>query len=104
MVNRKTQEAVQASLNSVTRDPNSGIAGIVFVAVDKDGNEIAACPSGKKGVAHDDPMDLNTVFWLASCTKLICAIACMQAVEQGILRLDDAKQAGHVPDPTMDIG
>lgn len=37
-------------------------------------------------------MTLETVFWIASCTKLITAIACMQLVEQGKLRLDDADQ------------
>lgn len=56
MVNQKAQEAVQASLDSVTGDPESGIAGIVFVAVDKNGNQIAACPSGKKGLNTDEPM------------------------------------------------
>jgi hypothetical protein len=38
-------------------------------------------------------MTLETVFWIASCTKLITAIACMQLVEQGKLSLDDADQA-----------
>lgn len=35
---------------------------------------------------------MDTVFWIASCTKLLATMACMQAVEQGILRLDDHKQ------------
>lgn len=35
-------------------------------------------------------MSLDTVFWLASFTKLITSIACMQLVEQGRLSLDDA--------------
>jgi CubicO group peptidase (beta-lactamase class C family) len=38
-------------------------------------------------------MQLDTVFWIASCTKLITCIACMQLVEQGKLNLDDADQA-----------
>jgi CubicO group peptidase (beta-lactamase class C family) len=37
-------------------------------------------------------MTLESVFWIASCTKLLATIACMQAVEQGILNLDDHKQ------------
>ncbi|CAI7648025.1 unnamed protein product [Penicillium pancosmium] len=32
------------------------------------------------------------VYWLASCTKLVTAIACMQLVERGQLDLDDADQ------------
>jgi CubicO group peptidase (beta-lactamase class C family) len=84
--------------------------GMVFVAVDKDGNEICAVPSGKKGLGNRDPMTMDTVFWIASCTKYVIAIAfgvsecltdcsrllatmaCMQACEQGKLSLDDAEQ------------
>lgn len=32
------------------------------------------------------------VYWLASCSKLVTAIACMQLVERGQLDLDDADQ------------
>ncbi|KAL5343986.1 beta-lactamase/transpeptidase-like protein [Aspergillus crustosus] len=32
------------------------------------------------------------IFWLASCTKLVTGIACMQLVEQDKLRLDDTNQ------------
>lgn len=93
MVNQKAQDACQQSLDSVTNDKSSGIAGMVFVAVDKSGDQIAAVPSGRKGVgANRPPMDLDTVFWIASCTKLLATMACMQAVEQGILNLDDHKQ------------
>ncbi|WPB03802.1 uncharacterized protein RHO25_008446 [Cercospora beticola] len=96
MVNKQAQDAVQHALDAVTGDPMTGIAGIVFVAIDKNGNQIAAVPSGKKGVAHKDPMTLDTVFWIASCTKMIATIACMQAVEREQLRLDDAKQVHYL--------
>lgn len=91
MVNQKAQEAVQKNLDGVTGDQSTGIAGIVFVAVDKKGEEICAVPSGKKGVSDRGPMDMDTVFWIASCTKLLCAMACMQAAEQGKVKLDDAQ-------------
>ena len=91
MVNQKAQEAVQKNLDGVTGDASTGIAGMVFVAVDKNGDEICAVPSGKKGVNNRAPMDMDTVFWIASCTKLLCAMSCMQAVEQGKLKLDDAQ-------------
>lgn len=98
MVNAKAQKACQESLDSVTSDPSTGIAGLVFVAVDKNGNQICACPSGMKGIGSggDKPMDMDTVFWIASCTKLLATIACMQAVEMGILKLDDAKQVHYL--------
>lgn len=90
MVNQKAQDAVQKSLDSVTGDKSTGVAGLVFVAVDKNGEEIAASASGKKGLGENRaPMDLDTVFWIASCTKIVATMACMQAVEQGLLKLDD---------------
>ena len=91
MVNEKAQEAVQKSLDSVTGDASAGVAGIVFVAVDKDGKQICAVPSGKKGVNNRDEMTMDTVFWIASCTKLLATMACMQAFEQGKVKLDDAE-------------
>lgn len=92
MVHQKTQDAVQKSLDSVTGDKSTGVAGLVFVAVDKNGDEIAAAASGQRGLVKNTPMDLNTVFWIASCTKLLATMACLQAVEQGKLSLDDHKQ------------
>ncbi|KJY02326.1 beta-lactamase family protein [Zymoseptoria brevis] len=92
MVNQKAQDAVQQSLDSCTGNKDTGVPGLVFVAVDRNGDEIAAAASGKLGLNTDKPMTLDTVFWIASCTKLLATIACMQAVEQGILSLDDHKQ------------
>lgn len=37
-------------------------------------------------------MTVESVFWFASCTKLITAVAAMQLVEQGKLALDDGEQ------------
>jgi CubicO group peptidase (beta-lactamase class C family) len=91
-INQKAQDAVQKSLDSVTGDKSTGIAGLVFVAVNKKGEEIAAAASGNRGLNTKTPMDLETVFWIASCTKLLATMACMQAVEKGTLSLDDHKQ------------
>jgi CubicO group peptidase (beta-lactamase class C family) len=37
-------------------------------------------------------MTQDNIYWIASCTKVIVGIACMQLVEKGILALDDSKQ------------
>jgi len=37
-------------------------------------------------------MTLDNVFWIASCTKMIAGLACMQLVEQGKLHLDDGDE------------
>ncbi|KAL1390774.1 beta-lactamase/transpeptidase-like protein [Phyllosticta capitalensis] len=67
------------------------IAGMVFVAVDKSGELVTHHCTGKRGKDSDVAMDLDTVFWIASCTKLITGIACMQLVEQGKISLEDSK-------------
>ena len=40
-------------------------------------------------------MTTDTVFWIASCTKLVSAIALMQLVEQEKADLDSADQLEH---------
>ena len=67
------------------------IAGMVFVAVDKSGELVTHHCTGKRGKDSDVAMDLDTVFWIASCTKLITGIACMQLVEQGKISIEDSK-------------
>lgn len=37
---------------------------------------------------YSQPMELDTVLALASCTKLMTAIAALQCVERGLLHLD----------------
>jgi CubicO group peptidase (beta-lactamase class C family) len=37
-------------------------------------------------------MTLDNIFWIASCTKMIVAMACMQLVEKRLLSLDDSQQ------------
>jgi CubicO group peptidase (beta-lactamase class C family) len=88
-ISAQAVETIKSSLDGVTSDPKSGLQGLVFVAVDKKGETLAAHASGKRALNSDDPMTLDTVFWIASCTKMVAALACMQLVEQGKLSLDD---------------
>jgi len=55
MVNQKAQDSVSTLLDSVTKDPKTGIPGLVFVAIGKDGKQIAAHASGKTGLADGRP-------------------------------------------------
>lgn len=41
-------------------------------------------------------MTLDTTFFIASCTKMITGIACMQLVEQGKLDLDSVEKAEEI--------
>jgi CubicO group peptidase (beta-lactamase class C family) len=83
---------IQSSLDSVTSHPSTGVPGLVFCAISKTGEPIASVVSGAMGIeAPEKPITLDSVFWIASCTKMITGIACMQLVEQNKLSLDDSK-------------
>lgn len=86
-----TDQQIKQSLDSVTSNPKSGVPGLVFASIDKNGQMLSQQASGRLGLDSDEPMTLDTVFWIASCTKMIAGIACMQLVEQGKLDLDDAQ-------------
>jgi CubicO group peptidase (beta-lactamase class C family) len=90
-VSTQAAEAVRKTLDATTSDPTNGVAGLVFTAVDKNGQTLASHASGNIGLDTKNPMTMETVFWIASCTKMITGIACMQLVEQNKLALDDAK-------------
>ncbi|KIW86472.1 hypothetical protein Z517_01870 [Fonsecaea pedrosoi CBS 271.37] len=49
------------------------------------------------GSAPDQPLTGDHLFWLASQSKLMCAVAAMQTVERGLIGLDD-DIAPHVPE------
>lgn len=86
------QQVVKASLDTCTSNADNGLQGAVFVAVNKEGEVLAQHASGNRSLTKgNDAMDMDTVFYIASCTKFITAIACMQLVEQGKIDLDDAK-------------
>ncbi|GAM40133.1 hypothetical protein TCE0_034r12242 [Talaromyces pinophilus] len=82
---------LKQQIDDLTSDPD-GAPGIVFAAVNKNGDNIFSHASGKIGVGKSGPMTLESVFWLASCTKIITSIAALQLVEQGKLSLDDSDQ------------
>lgn len=46
--------------------------------------------AGHNGVTEDaEPMDFDRTFFIASCTKLITAIAALQCVQHGLVTLDE---------------
>lgn len=83
------KNGIRTSMDHVTADPHK-LPGCVAVVVDRDGQTLFSHASGKKGIDTKEPMTLDNVFWIASCTKMIAGIAAMQLVEQGRLALDDA--------------
>lgn len=79
-------------VDAVCEDQKFGIPGTTVVVVGKDSNELFAHSAGKRGNGSPDTMTLDNIFWIASCTKMLVGVACMQLVEQGILKLDDGAQ------------
>ncbi|GLA17684.1 hypothetical protein AnigIFM62618_004832 [Aspergillus niger] len=73
--------------------PDRDLPGVVAMVVDKNGDQVFAHAAGQRGHGHDHlgPMQIDTLFWTASCTNLITGIACMQLVERGVLTLDDTE-------------
>ncbi|KAL3494378.1 beta-lactamase/transpeptidase-like protein [Aspergillus germanicus] len=88
----ETFATLRILVDDACADPKTTIPGAVVVVVDKEGNELFAHAAGKRGAESSEPMTLDTIFWIASCTKLLVGIACMQLVEQRKLSLDDESQ------------
>lgn len=84
----EAQKNVKATLDKITSDKQSGVSGLVFAAVNKSGQFLTHQASGTRGVDTATPMTEESVFYIASCTKMITGLACMQLVEQGKLDLD----------------
>lgn len=83
---------LRKTVDDAVADPKSDIPGTCVVVVGKDGKELFAHAAGKRGVNSSENMTLDNVFWIASCTKMIAGLACMQLVEQGKLHLDDGDE------------
>ncbi|RAK93887.1 beta-lactamase family protein [Aspergillus costaricaensis CBS 115574] len=84
--------AARAEIDSRTDGVSPQIPGLVYCAVNRAGNTIFSHASGKTSLDGNSPMTMDTIFWLASCTKLVTSIACMQLVERGTLELDNSAQ------------
>ncbi|KAI1336086.1 beta-lactamase [Xylariaceae sp. FL0016] len=98
-----TLSELRTIVNTAASGDQGGIPGATVVIVDKNGDELFAHSAGKRGMASDEPMSLDSIFWIASCTKLITGIACMQLVERETLSLDDEGQVESLCPELKDI-
>ncbi|KAI1359613.1 beta-lactamase family protein [Xylaria arbuscula] len=96
VVSDARQTKLRSIINSYVAGDSEGktgkIPGLLYVAFREDGKPLFEHYAGKRGISSPASLDKDTVFWLASFTKLICSVACMQLVEQGKLSLDDGEQ------------
>ena len=94
---------LKKTVDAACADPTTSIPGTSIVVVSKDGTELFAHAAGKRGVESSEDMTLDSVFWIASCTKMITGIACMQLVEQGKLHLDDGDETERLVSELKDV-
>ncbi|KAJ5908839.1 hypothetical protein N7495_001521 [Penicillium taxi] len=87
-----TVEALKSRVDSACSDSGKGLPGACVAVVGKDGKLLFSHAAGLRGAGSTEPMSPETVFWIASCTKLITGICAMQLVEQELLSLDDSNQ------------
>lgn len=88
----ETIKSLEKIANDACADQTKGVPGASIVVVGKDGKELFAHAAGKRGSGSSEPMSLDNIYWIASCTKMLIGVACMQLVEQGKLALDDVGQ------------
>lgn len=69
----------------------------------KDGIELSVCAAGKAGQQSNEPTTSDNVYWIASCTKLITGIACMQLAESVAIALDDPELVERICPELRDI-
>src|SRR5947208_9907590 len=91
-VSKDTVAEIAKAIDKTTADPVHDLPGVVFVAVNRNGEKIVEYASGLRKVGSDQPMTIDTTFWWASFTKVITGIAAMQLYERGKLDLDSVEQ------------
>lgn len=92
----ETAQELQKTIDEACADQVKGIPGATVVVVGRDGQELFAHSAGKNGAGSSEPMTMDNIFWIASCTKMLVGVACMQLVEQNKLSLDDANQVENI--------
>ncbi|GMF76745.1 unnamed protein product [Aspergillus oryzae] len=64
-------EALKRRMQSVCSDPDKGLPGVSVAVVGRDGKQLFSHAAGKRGHGSSELMSVDSVFWIASCTKMI---------------------------------
>lgn len=88
----EASQALQSIISSSVQDESTDIPGLSFVVVSKDGSTLFQQSAGSRGTGTGQPLKDDSIFWMASCTKLVTTIACLQLVEKGKWSLDDGHE------------
>ena len=71
--------------SSVEKGDLQGVAAIIS----NENQDLYAAGFGISGPGRSQTMTTDTVLWIASMTKAVTAVAAMQLVERGLLKLDE---------------
>ena len=85
-------ENLRKLVDNACADPKTDIPGVTVSVVNTKGDDLFVHSAGRRGIESEEPMTPDNVFWIASCTKMLTGIACLQLVERGVLKLDDGDQ------------
>lgn len=102
----QTIAELRSIVEDACSDKNTGLpcASVVIVGKHPSSPVLFCHSAGKSGAGHKSCQEKvdgskdheapskDDIYWLASCTKLVTGIACMQLVEKGKLGLDDADE------------
>lgn len=90
-ISPQSTQSLKEIIDSCVSKPNS-VPGLVCSVINREGNRVFEYAAGKRALGSSDPMTVDSVFWIASCTKLVTTIAAMELVEQERLALDDGDE------------
>lgn len=83
------QNNIRAIINDAVRNPQN-LPGTTVAAINKNGDIIFSHSAGQLGVSTNEPVTDSSLYWTASCTKILATIVVLQAVEKGLFSLDSA--------------
>src|ERR1700742_3698191 len=89
---------MSSAIDSVLRNAvdSGAVPNVVAVAADRDG-VVYSGAAGPRAVGSPGEVGLDTVFWIASMTKMVTTVAALQLRERG--KLDFAAPvAGYLPE------
>ncbi|KAH8759206.1 beta-lactamase class C [Hyaloscypha sp. PMI_1271] len=84
-------EELDAILSKYTSEVTNHLRGATFVAVNFEGETLYSKSFGQRtfDTTEDDSLLTDSLLWIASLTKLVTSVACMIAVEKGLVTLDE---------------
>lgn len=100
-LSKKATETLKELIDQSVKDKKKDIPGVSVAITNSKGDDLFSYASGITGADSTDEITKDSIFWIASCTKLLASIALLQLVEQGKADLDSEEQIEkYVPELT----